>query len=133
MLLSVYDDEQYLFQALRAGAAGYLLKRMESDELVRSLELVHDGETIVDPTLGDRAAGAAARLASGRYWPGAGIGLTQRESEVLSLMVGGASNQLIASQLVLGSETIKSHVRRRSSVAASPETSTIASPSAWSR
>lgn len=111
VLLSVYDDEQYLFQALRAGAAGYLLKRIESEELVRSLELVHEGETIVDPTLGGRAAGTAARVASGRYWPGGGIGLTQRESEVLSLMVGGASNQLIASQLVLGSETIKSHVR----------------------
>ena len=61
VLLSVYDDEQYLFQALRAGAAGYLLKRIESEELVRSLELVHDGETIVDPTLGGRAAGTAGK------------------------------------------------------------------------
>lgn len=111
VLLTVYDDEQYLFEALRAGAAGYLLKRIESDELVRSLELVRDGETIVDPTLGGRAAGTAARVASERYWPGAGLGLTQRESEVLSLMVNGASNQGMATQLVLGTETIKSHVR----------------------
>ena len=111
VLLSVYDDEQYLYQALNAGAAGYLLKRTGGEELVRSLELVAEGETIVDPTLGGRAAGAAARVASGRSWPGAEHGLTQRESEVLSLMVRGASNQSIAEELVLGQETIKSHVR----------------------
>ena len=111
VLLSVYDDEQYLYQALSAGAAGYLLKRVAGEELVRSLELVAEGETVVDPTLGGRAAGAAARVASGRSWPGAEQGLTQRESEVLSLMVRGSSNQAIAAELVLGQETIKSHVR----------------------
>ncbi|MBC3190412.1 response regulator transcription factor [Pseudonocardia sp. C8] len=111
VLLSVYDDEQYLYQALNAGASGYLLKRIGGEELVRSLELVAEGETVVDPTLGGRAAGVAARAAVGRSWPGAQHGLTQRESEVLSLMVRGASNQSIAAELVLGQETIKSHVR----------------------
>ena len=49
ILLSVYDDEQYLFQAFRVGAAGYLLKSISSEELVRQLEFVHSGETAIDP------------------------------------------------------------------------------------
>ena len=49
VMLSVYDDEQYLFQALRVGASGYLLKSINSDELVRQLEFVHRGQTAIDP------------------------------------------------------------------------------------
>lgn len=111
VLLSVYDDEQYLYQALRAGAAGYLLKRLGGEELVRHLEYVHEGETVIDPTLAGRAAASAARLQSGEFWPGAHLGLSHRESEVLALMVAGLSNRAIASRLVVGDETVKSHVR----------------------
>jgi DNA-binding NarL/FixJ family response regulator len=111
LLLSVYDDEQYLYQALRAGAAGYLLKRISGEELVRSLERVQAGETVVDGTMAGRVATSAARLDSGEFWPGARIGLSQRESEVLGLIVAGLSNQAIASRLVIGGETVKSHAR----------------------
>jgi DNA-binding NarL/FixJ family response regulator len=111
VLLSVYDDEQYLYQALRAGAAGYLLKRISGEELVRSLEQVHEGETVVDSTMAGRVASAAARLDNGEFWPGARLGLSQRESEVLGLMVAGLSNQAIAGRLVIGDETVKSHTR----------------------
>ena len=61
LLLSVYEDEQYLYQALRVGAAGYLLKRVGGEELVRSLELACAGETVVDPTLAGRVASSAVR------------------------------------------------------------------------
>ncbi|MBO0802522.1 MAG: response regulator transcription factor [Nocardiopsaceae bacterium] len=111
LLLSVYDDEQYLYQALRAGAAGYLLKRVSGEELVRSLERVRAGETVVDATLAGRVATSAARLDSGEYWPGARLGLSQRESEVLGLIVAGLSNRAIATRLVIGDETVKSHTR----------------------
>jgi DNA-binding NarL/FixJ family response regulator len=111
VLLSVYDDEQYLYQALRAGAAGYLLKRVGGEELVRSLEQARLGETVVDPVLAARAATAAARLDSGEFWPGARLGLSQRESEVLGLIVAGLSNRAIAARLVIGDETVKSHTR----------------------
>jgi DNA-binding NarL/FixJ family response regulator len=111
VLLSVYDDEQYLYQALRAGAAGYLLKRVGGEELVHQLEQVSTGETVVDSALAGRAAASAARLQSGEFWPGAHLGLSHRESEVLALMVAGLSNRAIAARLVVGDETVKSHVR----------------------
>ncbi len=111
VLLSAYDDEQYLFQALRAGAAGYLLKWVDGQDLVRHLERAAEGETVVDPTMAGRAASSAARLQAGEFWPGARLGLTQRESEVLAYLVAGLSNRAIAAKLVLGEETVKSHVR----------------------
>ena len=111
VMLSVYDDEQYLFQALRVGASGYLLKSISGEELVRRLELVRCGETAVDPGLAARTVGTAARLKRDAFWPGARQGLTQRESEILSYMVTGLSNRGIASRLFIGNETVKSHLR----------------------
>src|SRR5882757_5779674 len=104
VMLSVYDDEQYLFQALRVGAAGYLLKSISSDELVRQLEFVHRGETAIDPSMAARAVDTAARLQRDEFWPGARQGLTQRESEILSLVVNGLSNKGVANKLVIGDE-----------------------------
>lgn len=111
ILLSVYDDEQYLFQALRVGASGYLLKGITSDELVRQLEYVRDGATAIDASLAARAVDTAARLQCDEFWPGARQGLTQRESEILSFVVTGLSNRGIANKLVIGDETVKSHLR----------------------
>ncbi len=111
ILLSVYDDEQYLFQALRVGASGYLLKGIGSDELVRQLELVHNGEMAIDPGLAARAVDTAARMQRDEFWPGARQGLTQRESEILSLVVAGLSNRGVATKLIIGEETVKSHLR----------------------
>jgi DNA-binding NarL/FixJ family response regulator len=111
VMLSVYDDEQYLFQALRVGASGYLLKSISSDELVRQLELVRTGESAIDPGLAARAVDTASRLRRDEFWPGARQGLTQRESEILSYMVTGLSNRGIANKLVIGDETVKSHLR----------------------
>jgi DNA-binding NarL/FixJ family response regulator len=111
VMLSVYDDEQYLFQAMRVGASGYLLKSISSDELVHQLELVKNGEMAIDPGLAARAVDTAARLQRDEFWPGARQGLTQRESEILSFMVSGLSNRAIAVRLVIGDETVKSHLR----------------------
>ena len=110
ILLSVYDDEQYLFQAMRVGASGYLLKGISSDELVRQLEGVQAGSTAIDAGMAARAAETAARLQSDQFWPGARHGLTQRESEILSLVVSGLSNRGIATKLVIGEETVKTHL-----------------------
>lgn len=111
VMLSVYDDEQYLFQAMRVGASGYLLKSINSDELVRQLEAVRRGETALDPGMAARAVDTAARIQRDEFWPGARHGLSQRESEILSYVVNGLSNKAIANKLVIGDETVKSHLR----------------------
>jgi DNA-binding NarL/FixJ family response regulator len=111
VFLTVYDDEQYLYQALRVGAAGFLLKRIKGGELVDYLRRICDGEVLIDPTLAGRVALTAARLRGGEFWPGAHLGLTQRESEVLSLLVAGLSNRAIAMKLVVSEETVKTHSR----------------------
>ena len=111
VFLTVYDDEQYLYQALRAGASGYLLKRIRGGELVDHLRRICEGEVLIDPALAGRVALSAARLHSGEFWPGAHLGLTQRESEVLSLLVAGLTNRAIAAKLVVSEETVKTHSR----------------------
>jgi len=111
VFFTVYDDEQYLFQALRVGASGFLLKTTTGPELADHLDRVMDGEVVVDPSLAGRVAMTAARLQSGEFWPGARLGLTQRESEVLGLMVRGLSNRAIALRLSIGEDTVKTHAR----------------------
>lgn len=110
MLFTVYDDEQYLFQALRVGVRGFVLKQASSDDLVGYIEQMVSGEIIIDPSVAGRVALFAARLHSGEFWPGAHLGMTQRESEVLELVVKGLSNKAIASQLIVGEETVKTHL-----------------------
>jgi DNA-binding NarL/FixJ family response regulator len=111
VFLTVYDDEQYLYQALRVGASGFLLKRIKGAELADHLSRICAGEMLIDPALASRVALSAARLSSGEFWPGAHLGLTQRESEVLSLQVAGLSNRAIAAKLVVSQETVKTHSR----------------------
>jgi DNA-binding NarL/FixJ family response regulator len=111
VFLTVYDDEQYLYQALRAEASGYILKRVDGAELVAKLQQVAEGEIVIDGSLAGRVALSAARLSAGEFWPGAHLGLTQRESEVLSLLVASHSNKGIAAKLVVSEDTVKTHIR----------------------
>jgi len=111
VFLTVYEDEQYLYQALRVDASGYVLKRIDGGELVGHLRRVMDGDVVIDPTLAGRIAMSAARLDAGEFWPGAHLGLTQRESEVLSLLVANHSNKGIAGKLGVSEDTVKTHIR----------------------
>ncbi|MDQ3760876.1 MAG: response regulator transcription factor [Actinomycetota bacterium] len=111
VFLTVYDDEQYLYQALRLGAAGFLLKRVRGGELVDHLQRIHQGEILIDPSLAAKVAMSVAHLRGEEFWPGARLGLTQRESEVLGLMVAGLSNRAIAGRLTVSEETVKTHAR----------------------
>ena len=111
VLLTVYDDEHYLYQALRVGASGYILKRIDGQELVGHLRRIREGEIVIDHALASRVALSAARLSAGEFWSGAHLGLTQRESEVLQLLVSGHSNKAVASELVVSEDTVKTHIR----------------------
>jgi DNA-binding NarL/FixJ family response regulator len=104
-------DERRLYEALRLGVSGYLLKSLSSELLADHLERVRNGEVVVDPTLATRIAMRGADQGDGQVWPGTQLGLSRRESQVLGLLADGLSNRLIASELVVGEETIKTHLR----------------------
>lgn len=110
VMLTVHDDEQYVRQALRAGARGYLLKQISRGELSAAVRRVCAGEIVVDPRFAEEAT-AAFPVRSGEHWPGGRLGLTRRESEVLALVVVGIPNTAIAGRLVVGEETVKTHMR----------------------
>lgn len=128
--LTVYDQEQYLFEALRAGARGFLLKRITPEELVAALRGVLAGEIVVDPLLSGKVAKAAAESSGrGLYWAGMQYGLTKREAEVLQLVCEGFSNRDIAEQTFVGEETVKSHIKaiyRKLNVRDRPEVISLA-------
>jgi DNA-binding NarL/FixJ family response regulator len=111
VFLTAYEDEQYVFEALRTGARGYVLKKVSEDDLARILRQVMEGETIVDPSLTGRIAMRAAQMRPGQTWPGAELGLTERESQVLHCIVDGMNNKGVAGKLVISEDTVKTHVR----------------------
>ncbi len=105
VLTSFLEDER-LLPAIRAGAAGYLLKNTEPAELARALRAAHAGEAVIDPTAAARLVSA---LADGSRAPREEQ-LTRREREVLELIVRGRSNKRIALELGIAEKTVKTHV-----------------------
>ena len=111
VFLTVYEDEQYVFEALRAGARGYMLKKASPEDLVGILQSVQAGEVVIDPSLGGQIALRAASMRTGDSWPGVHVGLTRREGEVLEQVVKGLNNREIAQALYISEDTVKTHVR----------------------
>ena len=112
LILTVYDDEQYIFALLEAGAAGYLLKTIDVTELAQAVRRVYEGESILSPPV---ARKVLSRFAS--HGGPAGVGrmwrlLTEREKQVLRLAAKGLSNKEIASELALSVRTIHAHLSR---------------------
>ncbi|MBB5016769.1 NarL family two-component system response regulator LiaR [Chitinivorax tropicus] len=105
MLLTSHEGEEYLLEAMQAGALSYWLKRASPDELVRAIESTARGEAALHPKI----AGAVIRAMRQSTEPH-GPTLTERETEVLQLIADGLSNALIASQLGLSEKTVKNHV-----------------------
>ena len=104
-LTSFLDDDK-LFPAVRAGAAGYLLKDVEPAELVKAIRTVHAGEGLVHPAV---AARLMEEVAAGGG-PGTPDNLTPREREVVALIARGLSNKRIALELGISEKTVKTHV-----------------------
>jgi DNA-binding NarL/FixJ family response regulator len=105
------SEERRLFEALRLGVSGYLLKSLNGVQLADHLVRVADGQIVVDPTIATRIALRGAQFGAAEMWPGSQLALSHRESEVLGLLVEGLTNRLIAAQLVVGEETVKTHLR----------------------
>ncbi|MEV8531457.1 response regulator transcription factor [Streptomyces sp. NPDC051211] len=111
VMLTTFDDEQYVVQALRSGASGYLLKDLPPAELADAVRLSHAGVTQLDPAAAARLVAALDRPA-GTTGGAAGGALTSREAEVLRLVARGATNREIAARLFLSEGTVKNHISR---------------------
>jgi NarL family two-component system response regulator LiaR len=107
LVLSSFLDDERLFPAVRAGAAGYLLKDVAPQELVRAIRTVHGGEGLLHPAV---AARLMDEFAGGTPAPPDADGLTVREREVLALIARGLPNKLIARELSISEKTVKTHV-----------------------
>ncbi|HEU4759638.1 MAG TPA: response regulator transcription factor [Dehalococcoidia bacterium] len=110
LILTAYDDDQYVFALLGAGAAGYLLKDVPSAELVRALRSVHAGEPVLHPAIARKVlARIAAEGKEEQPAPG-GEALTERERDVLRLAACGMSNSRIAERLFISARTVQAHL-----------------------
>lgn len=105
IILSVYDDDQYVHAALEAGASGYLLKTVEAAELREAVIRVASGESVLSPSV---ARTVLARLSGA---PSTSCPLSDRERQVLELAAHGASNKSIAKDLLLSTRTVEAHLR----------------------
>ena len=128
VILTTFETDEYVYQALRAGASGFLVKDAEPEELIRAVRVVHRGEALLSPSVTRRLIASLARRAPGRprgrgrwprHWPrpanralpAADLArLTEREREVLALVAQGLSNDEIAVRLYLSPLTTKTHV-----------------------
>ena len=110
LVLTAYDNEQYIFAFLEAGAAGYLLKDAHIDELIKAIRAVHAGESILHPAIARKVINRFARPAE-KYGKEAALDqLTKRELEVLKLAAKGMSNREIALDLSISVRTVQTHL-----------------------
>lgn len=105
LVLTMFEDDDSVFAAMRAGARGYLLKGSEQDEVLRAIHSIACGEAIFGPAIASRLI-AYFSSANATVFPE----LTDREREVLQLIAQGKNNQAIASELVLSLKTVRNHV-----------------------
>ncbi len=112
LILTTFDLDQYVYEALRAGASGFLLKDAAADDLLQAIRVIAAGEALLAPSITRRLIEDYARRPAPRYRPDALADLTARELEVMRLLARGMSNTDIARELFLGDATIKTHVAR---------------------
>jgi DNA-binding NarL/FixJ family response regulator len=112
LILTTFDLDEYVHEALRAGASGFLLKDASPSALLDAIRVVHKGEALLAPSVTRRLIEEFARRPDSRRKPAALEMLTDREREVLALVAGGLSNAEIAEHLVVSPATSKTHVSR---------------------
>jgi two-component system nitrate/nitrite response regulator NarL len=110
VMLTVSDDDDSLFEAIKAGADGYLLKDLRPEELFEMMHGVLRGETPISPAVAGKLIGEFRRRPWRNTNETAGWDLTQREKEILQLVAGGKSNAEIAAQLFIVEGTVKNHL-----------------------
>jgi DNA-binding NarL/FixJ family response regulator len=109
LVLTMHDDDESVYGAMRAGARGYLLKGADSDELVTTIRTLASGGTVFGPSVARRIVGFFLE-SSQKYTQGAFPALTPREREVLDLLAAGKRNSVIARELGLSEKTVRNHL-----------------------
>jgi two-component system, NarL family, response regulator DegU len=109
IILTTFDYDQYVFDGIKAGARGYLLKDTPADELLAAIRRVYAGESIVQPSIATRMIAEFTRRRDATQEPEYEQ-LSERERDVLRLLADGLSNKEIAARLVLAEGTVKNHV-----------------------
>lgn len=110
LVLTMYDDDESVFSAMRSGARGYLLKDADQEDLLRAVHAVNRGEAIFSPTVAHRLMGYFAALQTADKSAQAFPELSSRELEVLRLIAEGQSNPAIAARLALSVKTVQNHI-----------------------
>jgi NarL family two-component system response regulator LiaR len=110
LILTAYDDDQYVFALLEAGAAGYLLKDVRARDLVEAIRAVNAGESVLHPVIARKVVNRFARPPGEPVAESALDRLTEREMEVLRLAAKGMSNKEIAQELILSVRTVHGHL-----------------------
>ncbi len=109
LVLTMYENEEYIFQILRAGASGYLLKDAEMDDLISAVKAVYGGESYLSPSISKKVINDYIRRAELAEKEGAGDILSDREREVLQLIAEGHTYDEIASILCISKKTVETH------------------------
>jgi DNA-binding NarL/FixJ family response regulator len=113
LILTTFDLDDYVYEALRAGASGFLLKDAPAADLINAVRVVAAGEALLAPSVTRRLiAEFASRPSQARPRPAALNALTPRETDVLRLIARGRSNSEIADDLVVAEQTVKTHIGR---------------------
>ena len=112
IILTTFDDDEYVFDGLRAGAVGYLLKDVSSEKLVEAIRTTAHGESFLQPNIAAKLVAEFARMDETAVPPAQQLvePLSQRELEILALVAEGASNKEIAAELFIAEGTVKNHV-----------------------
>ena len=109
IILTTFDTDDYIFRGIEAGARGYLLKDATPEEVLKAIHTVHQGESLIEPRVASRLLDRLGQLS---HPPPPESALSHREIEVLQVMSTGAANKEIASQLLIGQSTVKTHIVR---------------------
>ena len=111
LILSAYDDDEYVFAMLKAGAAGYLLKSVSGDELIRAVKAIHNGEPVLDPGIAKKVMNYFKFQNKIPSVKEDSEHLSKRELDIIKLAAKGLTNKEIADQLHLSFRTVEGHMR----------------------